>query len=116
MYTAHVHRNLILKIFMCGDTVGTPITPMYSDPVEPKTFHQRTLDASQTIRNRPGTFKVCVSPYVSMRALIEVGDILSICCDTLFLIDSWVSNGNLYCKYITAAVSEIFMLSDKHNV
>ena len=87
--------------------MGTPITPKYSVPLEPKTFHQRTLDASQTIRNRPGTFKECRSPYVSMRALIEVGDILSIRCDTLFLINSWASNGNLYCKFIIAAVSEI---------
>jgi hypothetical protein len=60
--------------------MGTPIAPMYSDTVEPKTFHQRIFYACQTFRNRPVAFKECEWPYVSMRALIEV-DILNISCE-----------------------------------
>jgi benzoyl-CoA reductase/2-hydroxyglutaryl-CoA dehydratase subunit BcrC/BadD/HgdB len=54
---------------------------MYSDPMERKAFHQHIFYACQTIRNSPGTFIEYERPYVSMRALIVVEDILNVCCE-----------------------------------
>jgi hypothetical protein len=56
---------------------------VYSDPIDNKeTLHQRIFDARQIISNRTGTFETVRQSMirrVSMRALIQVEDILSTC-------------------------------------
>ena len=88
-------------------SVGTPITPRYSDPIELKTFHQRI-------------FYMPVKPFVTAPGHLKSARVRTcLClhwvrCRTFWtfvvncdLIVNKVSTGNLYCKCIIAAVSEI---------
>jgi hypothetical protein len=52
---------------------------MYSAPIESEdTLHERISDTCQIIRTRPGTSER-VRQSMSMRAITQVEDILSIC-------------------------------------
>jgi hypothetical protein len=59
-------------------------TVAYSAPIgKEETLHQRIFDASQTIRNSSGTLEMMLHSMVglSVHALIQVEDILSISCE-----------------------------------
>ena len=53
---------------------------MYLAPIEnEEALHERMFDACQTIRNRPETFERVRQSEVTVRALIQFNDILSVC-------------------------------------
>jgi hypothetical protein len=57
---------------------------MYSDPIQnEETFHQNIFMPVEPFATTPGPLKECNSPWsdISMRVLIQVEDILSICCE-----------------------------------
>ena len=100
----------LLYIFVCEDT--QKLCCIQVQLKIKRHFNNAILLPVKPFASVPGRLKGCGSPWwdASMCAVIQVEEILSICCELWFdnqqeLNNYWV--GNVFCEYMMSAVSRI---------